>query len=133
MQTTETIFVNGTFDVLHVGHIYLLEYAASLGNQLVVALDSDERVKNKKGAFRPFNNLQDRMKMVSSLKCVDIVESFGTDKELERLVKKYGPEFMVVGSDWRGKHVIGSQYAKEIDFFERIPDYSTTDILENRT
>ena len=125
------VFVNGCFDILHRGHIELFEFAKSHGEYLVVALDTDERVKEKKGADRPFNSLRDRKKIVSSIEHVDWVESFSTDDELAALVRQASPDVMVVGSDWRGKAVIGSQYAKEIRFFERIDGYSTTQILQN--
>ena len=125
------IFVNGCFDVLHRGHIELFEYAKSLGEYLIVALDSDERVKQSKGKQRPFNCLKDRKKVVSSIGVVDWVEDFNTNEELIGLIKQNSPDVMVVGSDWQDKKVIGSEFAKEIKFFERIDGYSTTEILQN--
>ena len=125
------VFVNGCFDVLHRGHIELFEFAKSHGEYLIVALDTDERVKQQKGEKRPFNSLTDRQKVVSSIKYVDWVDSFSTDEELIALVRQASPDVMIVGSDWRGKTVIGSQYAKEIKFFERIDGYSTTNILQD--
>lgn len=125
------IFVNGCFDVLHRGHIELFEYAKSLGEYLIVALDSDERVKQSKGNQRPFNCLKDRKKVVSSIGVVDWVEDFNTNEELIGLIKQNSPDVMVVGSDWQDKKVIGSEFAKEIKFFERIDGYSTTEILQN--
>jgi len=124
------VFVNGCFDVLHRGHIELFEFAKSQGEYLIVALDTDARVKKQKGENRPFNSLTDRKKIVSSIEYVDWVESFGTDEELIALVRQASPHVMVVGSDWRGKPIIGSEHAKEIKFFERIDGYSTTDILQ---
>jgi len=124
------VFVNGCFDILHRGHIELFEFAKNQGEYLIVALDTDERVKEKKGAHRPFNSLRDRKKIVSSIEYVDWVESFSTDDELTALVRQANPDVMIVGSDWRGKTVVGSQYAKEIRFFERIDGYSTTQILQ---
>jgi len=125
------VFVNGCFDILHRGHIELFEFAKSHGEYLIVALDTDERVKQQKGDTRPFNSLIDRKKIVSSIEYVDWVESFGTDKELIDLVRQASPDVMIVGSDWQGKTVIGSEYAKEVKFFERIDGYSTTSILEH--
>ena len=127
----EVVFVNGCFDVLHRGHLELFEFARSHGSHLVVALDTDERVAANKGPDRPFNNLKDRKKMVSSIKTVDWVEQFGSDEELISLVRQWSPAVMVVGSDWRDKKVIGSEFANEIKFFERIDGYSTTKILQN--
>jgi len=67
------IFVNGTFDVLHRGHLLLLNYAKSLGDILYVAIDTDERVREKKGSSRPVNSLQERIFMLQNLKAVDYV------------------------------------------------------------
>jgi rfaE bifunctional protein nucleotidyltransferase chain/domain len=125
------IFVNGTFDILHSGHIGLLNYAKSLGDILLVAIDSDERVAEKKGLDRPINNQTTRKLILENLKAVDGVEIFGSDIELTNIIKKYSPDIMIVGSDWRGKTVIGSEYAKELIFYERTSDESTTKTLNN--
>ena len=126
-----TVFINGCFDVLHRGHIEMLQYAASLGSILIVAIDSDVRVKKLKGEQRPFNTLEDRKFVLSSIGCVDKVLSFSTEKELEQLIKKINPDIMVIGSDWKHKPAVGSEYAKELKYFERIKKYSTTKILQN--
>lgn len=125
------VFTNGCFDVLHRGHLELFKYAKSLGDVLVVGVDSDEKVKADKGEKRPCNELLDRIEMLESLRYIDKVYSFGTTEGLELLVKHISPDIMVIGSDWRGKKVIGEQYAKELKFFERIDGYSTTKIIEN--
>lgn len=124
-------FVNGCFDVLHVGHIQLLEYAKNKCDILVVGIDSDTRVGEIKGPDRPFNNQEDRKKMLLSLKFVDHVEIFNSSMELENLILETNPDIMVVGSDWRDKCVVGAQYARKLLFFDRINGYSTTKILEN--
>lgn len=125
------VFVNGTFDVLHRGHLLLLNYAKSLGDVLYVAIDTDERVKEKKGPSRPVNSLDERMFMLENLKAVDHVMSFSNDKSLESLVKILKPDIMVVGSDWKDKSVIGSYYAAKVIFFDRIDEYSTTKIIQS--
>jgi len=125
-----TVFVNGTFDVLHRGHLSLLNYARSLGDYVVVGIDTDERVKEKKGSFRPINSVEDRALMLVNLKSVDEVKYFGTDDELKNLVKSVNPDIMVVGSDWKDKSVIGSYYADKLLFFDRIDEYSTTKIIQ---
>jgi D-beta-D-heptose 7-phosphate kinase/D-beta-D-heptose 1-phosphate adenosyltransferase len=125
-----TVFVNGTFDVLHRGHLELLRYAKSLGDYVVVGIDTDYRVKEKKGQSRPINNAADRAFMLINLKSVDEVRFFSTDKELEDLVKSVKPDIMVVGSDWKDKSVIGSYYAAKLLFFDRIDEYSTTKIIQ---
>jgi len=127
----KTIFVNGTFDILHRGHLEMLEYAASIGEHLLIALDTDRRVKELKGDSRPVNNQADRVYMMYRIKGVKSVMLFDTDEELERLIKITQPDVMVKGSDWRGKPIIGEQYCKEIKFYERVGDYSTTNIIQH--
>jgi D-beta-D-heptose 7-phosphate kinase/D-beta-D-heptose 1-phosphate adenosyltransferase len=125
------VFVNGTFDVLHRGHLSLLNYAKSLGDYVVVGIDTDERVREKKGFSRPVNSAEDRALMLINLKSVDEVKYFGTDHELEKLIKSIKPDIMVVGSDWKDKSVIGSYYATKLLFFDRIDEYSTTKIIQS--
>ena len=124
------IWTNGCFDVLHVGHIALFKYARSLGDELIVGIDSDEKVKKDKGKNRPLNTLYDRMEVLNALVYVDKVIPFDTTVELERTVKWLKPHVMVIGSDWKGKDIIGSKYTEKVIFFDRIGDYSTTKILE---
>lgn len=125
------VFVNGTFDILHMGHLDLLNRAKSLGTYLLVAVDSDNRVTEKKGSDRPFNKIDNRVALLNNLKAVDEVKVFNSDIELEMILQQYKPDIMMIGSDWKGKPVIGSEYAKELIFFDRIIDESTTKTIEN--
>jgi D-beta-D-heptose 7-phosphate kinase/D-beta-D-heptose 1-phosphate adenosyltransferase len=129
MQTTKVIWTNGCFDVLHRGHIELFKYAKSLGNYLVVGIDTDERVRASKGDSRPFNNLEDRVAMLESIKYIDEIRVFDHDDELDTQVLLSDAEIMVVGSDYKNKKVIGSRHVQEVKFFDRIEGYSTTKIL----
>lgn len=124
------IFVNGSFDVLHTGHLSLLNYARSLGDHLLVAIDSDRRIHEKKGIDRPFNDQQNRYALMKNLKAVDEVKIFDSDEELIDIIRQCAPDIMMVGSDWRDKAVIGSQYAKSIQFFERVNNESTTKTIQ---
>lgn len=124
------VFVNGTFDILHHGHLELLKFAKSCGDFLIVGIDSDDRIKQKKGFDRPINNMESRMEMLLALKYVNQVRVFYSDIELEQLVKSIEPDIMIVGSDWEDKPVIGSKYAKKLIFFDRIDGYSTTNIIK---
>ncbi|MDA7494511.1 adenylyltransferase/cytidyltransferase family protein [bacterium] len=126
------VWVNGCFDVLHRGHVELLQYAKSQGDQLVVGIDFDERVKAAKGETRPFNTFKDRKFLLESLECVDKVVGFGTDFELRNCIEREEPYCMIVGSDWEGKNVIGREHVKMVHYFSRIGDYSTTKILEKK-
>lgn len=125
------VFVNGTFDLLHRGHLELLNFAKSYGDYLIVAIDDDKRVKEKKGSSRPIYNQNDRRFFLNMLKPVNQVEIFSSDKELEELIKGFNPDIMIVGSDWKDKPVIGSQYAKKLIFFNRIEDYASTNVIQN--
>jgi len=124
------VWVNGCFDVLHRGHFEMLRYAKSLGDYVMVGIDSDEKVKKDKGPSRPFNSVNDRKFALQSLRYVDKVVVFRSRQHLSQLIQLLEPECMVVGSDWKGKEVVGSQYCTDLKFFDRIDGYSTTNILE---
>lgn len=125
------VFVNGSFDVLHTGHLDLLNYAKSLGDHLLVAIDSDRRVSEKKGHDRPLNPQHIRVAVMSNLKAVDGVKIFDSDEELIDIIANYKPNIMVVGSDWRNKTIIGSQHAGNVEFYDRVNSESTTRTIEN--
>jgi rfaE bifunctional protein nucleotidyltransferase chain/domain len=126
------VWTNGCFDILHIGHIKLFEYAKQQGTKLYVGIDSDEKVKADKGDDRPFNTLDDRVNMLEAIKYIDKVFVFDNRDHLEGLINAISPAVMVIGGDWKGKTVVGEQYTKELKFFDRIPGYSTTDILERK-
>ena len=130
---SKSVFVNGTFDILHSGHLELLNFAKAQGDRLFVAIDSDDRVRRLKGEGRPINTAWDRRKMLLNLKAVDEVEIFRSDEELKMWIKQVSPAIMIVGSDWEGKPVIGSEFAKELIYFKRIDEYSTTKIISDIT
>ncbi len=121
------IWTNGCFDVLHIGHAKMLEYAKSLGDELWVGIDSDERVKELKGASRPINNDFARMLMLYHIKWVDKVFIFTTDFQLSEMTKE--ADEMVVGEEYKGKKIIGSKNVKLVHFFPRIGNFSTTRII----
>ena len=123
------VFVNGTFDILHLGHLGLLEYAFDQGNILTVAIDSDRRIRELKGPTRPIHDEYERKTMLKCLYMVDKVYVFDTDQELVELIKNHC-DIMVKGSDYRGRPIIGEEYCKEVKFYERIEKYSTTDTIQ---
>jgi len=126
------IWVNGCFDILHRGHVELFKFAKrrAPNSRLTVGVDTDERVKFLKGPTRPRNKLEDRIFMLESLSLVDEVVSFGTDSGLEVAVETLNPDFMVVGADHKDKPVIGAQHAKNLIFFDRIENYSSSKLLD---
>ncbi len=125
------VWVNGSFDVMHIGHIKLLEFASNHGS-VRVGLDTDERIKSKKGETRPFNTLEDRMFFMSSIKYVDSVCSFGSDEELENRIKEYDADIIIIGDDYKYKPIIGVEYVERVLFFPKVLDKSTTLILNDK-
>lgn len=124
-----TVFVNGCFDFITFAHNKLFEYAASLGDYVIVAIDSDERVRERKGEGRPFYNIHQRKYNLE--RNIDIMEVliFSTDEQLEELVKKNRPDAMVVGDEYKDKKVIGAEYAKEIYFFDLPRVTSSSEVI----
>lgn len=125
------VFVNGTFDVLHPGHVKLLDYAKSRGNHLMVAIDTDRRVRELKGPTRPWLDQNERRFILESLRCVDQVLLFDSDQELEDIIQIYKPDLMVKGSDYRGRPIVGEEHVPAIEFFERIDEYSSTKTIQH--
>jgi D-beta-D-heptose 7-phosphate kinase/D-beta-D-heptose 1-phosphate adenosyltransferase len=122
------VWVNGSFDVMHIGHVRLLEFASNYGT-VRVGLDTDERIRSMKGETRPFNCLKDRMDFISALKYVESVTFFGSDEELISQIERYQPDIMVIGSDYKGKNIIGSHLFERILFFDKVDGKSTSNIL----
>ncbi len=130
---TKKIVVNGTFDILHRGHITLLNYAKSLGDYLLVCIDTDARVHSLKGPDRPINKFEDRKFMLENLKSVDCVQGFESELALENILENYQPDAMVKGSDYQGKRIVGSQFCKDIIFIDIVNGYSTTKFIQRIT
>jgi D-beta-D-heptose 7-phosphate kinase/D-beta-D-heptose 1-phosphate adenosyltransferase len=127
-----TVMVNGTFDVLHPGHVALLNTARSYGDYLIVAIDTDRRVRELKGEGRPINNQNDRKIMLSNLKAVDFVVIFDSKEELIDYMKLYKPQVYVKGSDW--KHDTEStahKFCNKVIYYDRIEPYSTTKTIQD--
>jgi rfaE bifunctional protein nucleotidyltransferase chain/domain len=123
-----TVWVNGCFDIIHAGHIELLKYARSVGDRLVVGLDTDERVQESKGSMRPINTLQHRKSVIEAIRYVDEVVAFGSDDALRNAILWSQADIIVVGEEYRGR-VIGSELVKKIKYFNRLYNLSTTSIV----
>lgn len=128
------VFINGCFDVIHIGHFNILMFARELATsqgKVIVAIDEDEKIMADKKRMPIFSSME-RSKAIYDLRyngkaMVDEVTLFHTNLELEMLVKKYKPDFMVKGTDWIG-NVVGEKYTKVI-YFDRISEYSSTEII----
>lgn len=128
---SKTVFTNGCFDILHPGHLELFKVGKSLGDRLIIAIDSDEKVKRDKGSSRPINDQHFRKTMLESIKYIDLVLIFNTRQELEQLIELYAPDVLLIGGDWRNGEVVGADYAKQVKFFNRVGNYSTTRIVQH--
>jgi len=126
----KVIWTNGCFDILHRGHVELFKFCKSQGDYLVVGIDTDTRVKESKGPSRPFNSQEDRKFFLEAIKYIDKVVLFSTDNELGQRLVENNVDTMIVGSDWKGKLVVGQEKVNKVLFFDRIGTYSTTNILE---
>ena len=129
-DSMKIVWTNGCFDVLHRGHFEMFKYAKSFGDQLIVGIDSDEKVRMDKGPSRPHNCVEDRKFALECIKYIDEVVVFSSREGLEQEIRQLQPDIMVIGSDWKGKNVVGEEYCTELKFFDRIEGYSTTSILE---
>jgi D-beta-D-heptose 7-phosphate kinase/D-beta-D-heptose 1-phosphate adenosyltransferase len=127
----KVVFTNGCFDLLHPGHISLLYQARSLGDRLVVGLNTDASVRRLKGAQRPILSERDRAAMLSALSCVDLVVHFGDDTPID-LIKSLRPDILVKGSDYKPEEVVGKElvesYGGAVKLVEVVRGYSTTNL-----
>ena len=122
------IFTNGVFDILHTGHLKLLEYAKSKGNKLIVGINSDESVKRLKGSNRPVNNHMLRKEQLLALPWVDEVHIFKEDTPLE-LMNWLNPDLIIKGGDYIIKTVVGHEKFN-VEIFPTVEGKSTTSIIE---
>lgn len=127
------VFTNGCFDVLHAGHVRLLTKARTLGDILLVAVNSDASVRKLKGAGRPLVKLRDRLEVLSALETVDHVISFSEDTP-EKLIGKIRPDILVKGADYRPSEIVGAALVKRcggrVVTLPLVKGMSTTRLLE---
>ena len=128
-KDNKIVFTNGCFDIIHAGHIQYLEEAKSLGDVLILGLNSDQSVRNLKGKNRPINNQHDRALILAALEAVDYVVIFDQDNPFE-LVEAIKPNILVKGSDYEGKEVIGSDQADELILVKFINGKSSTETIK---
>jgi D-beta-D-heptose 7-phosphate kinase/D-beta-D-heptose 1-phosphate adenosyltransferase len=126
------VFTNGCFDLLHPGHIGSLEQARSLGDVLIVGLNSDASVRELKGAGRPVLPERERAEILAALECVDAVVIFDQPTPRE-VIARLLPDVLVKGGDWPGDQIVGRQEVEaaggRVISVPVVPGYSTTAIL----
>jgi D-beta-D-heptose 7-phosphate kinase/D-beta-D-heptose 1-phosphate adenosyltransferase len=125
----KVVFTNGCFDILHVGHVKYLQEAKSFGDILIVGLNSDESVSRLKGPSRPINIAQDRAYILAALEAVDFVVPFEEDTPYD-LIKMIGPDTLVKGGDYKGKDVVGTEFACELKLVDFVNGKSTTKTIQ---
>jgi D-beta-D-heptose 7-phosphate kinase/D-beta-D-heptose 1-phosphate adenosyltransferase len=132
-QKQTVVFTNGCFDVLHTGHIELLRFCKSLGDILVVGLNSDSSTRTIKGPDRPINNQHDRAAVLAALETVDYVTVFDQPEPLD-LIKSVKPDVLVKGKDWQQKGIVGADfvesYGAKVVFAPLVEGKSSTTIIE---
>ena len=125
----KVVFTNGCFDILHVGHVKYLQIAKSFGDVLIVGLNSDASVSRLKGPSRPVNIAEDRAYLLAALEAVDFVVPFEEDTPYE-LIKMIRPDTLVKGGDYKGKSVVGTEFAGELMLVDFVDGKSTTKTIQ---
>lgn len=127
------VFTNGTFDILHLGHISYLQKAKKMGDILIVGVNSDRSVKSYKNPNRPINSEKDRIKVLTALGCVDHAVIFNESTPIN-LIREIMPNVLVKGADWKIKDIVGAKEVislggkvKRISFLK---GYSSTRIIK---
>ncbi|WP_243313073.1 D-glycero-beta-D-manno-heptose 1-phosphate adenylyltransferase [Fundidesulfovibrio agrisoli] len=127
------VFTNGCFDLLHAGHVDLLERARALGRVLVVGLNADASVSGLKGPSRPVTAFADRARVLAGLACVDFVTGFDRPTPLE-LIEAVRPDVLVKGGDWPVESIVGRESVQArgglVMSLPLLPGYSTTSVIE---
>lgn len=132
-QKKKIVFTNGTFDILHAGHVRYLRQAHSFGNVLVVGVNSDASVRKYKGPGRPINGEKDRLEVLSALSFVDYVILFSEPTPL-KLILKIRPEVLAKGSDWGKQSIVGAQevegWGGKVRRVRLVQGRSTTNVIQ---
>ncbi len=129
----KVVFTNGCFDLLHAGHVAYLQEAASLGDRLIVGLNSDASVRRLKGDQRPINPQDERKMVLEALACVDKVVIFSEDTPLQ-VIKQIKPDILVKGGDWTPEQIVGSEfvlsYGGQVRSLKFVEGLSSTNIID---
>ena len=132
-QNRIVVFTNGCFDILHAGHVALLETARSFGDALVVGMNSDESVQRLKGVNRPVVGQQDRATVLAALRSVDKVVVFEQDTPFE-LIETLLPDVLVKGGDWTPDNVVGRDVVEanggRVEIVPLVENRSTTNVID---
>jgi D-beta-D-heptose 7-phosphate kinase / D-beta-D-heptose 1-phosphate adenosyltransferase len=132
-QSRTVVFTNGCFDILHAGHVLLLQIALNYGNALILGLNSDASVRSIKGDNRPVVPEQDRARVMASVRTVNRVTLFDQDTPLE-LIEMLKPDVIVKGGDWKPEDVVGKDvveaYGGRVEIVPTVEGRSTTNVID---
>lgn len=135
MKKNKKAFIAACFDNLHFGHLHLLKEAKKLADFLVIGINTDEYIKNKKGNDRPIDNINIRINKLCNTGLVDIVQVFDGDSPL-KLIKKIKPDYILVGDDYKLDQVIGYpeclEWGGQVKIIKRIDNISTTNLINKK-
>ena len=132
-EPTKRIWLNGTFDVVHLGHIKLFQHAKALypNSTICVGVDTDDRVRQLKGPNRPINPLPLRVEFLKAIRFIDEVRAFSTDGDLREEIALFNPDVMLIGDDYRNRTIVGEELIPLIIYVRRFDGLSTTKIISN--
>lgn len=132
-QGKRIVFTNGCFDILHKGHIELFKKAKSLGDILIVAINSDSSVKKIKGPKRPINSAKDRAFILSAVCVIDFITIF-KEEEPARIIRKLNPDVLVKGGDWKKGKIVGRDFIEskggKVYTVSLVKGYSTSRLIK---
>ena len=132
-QGKKIVFTNGTFDILHLGHVDYLQKAKTMGDVLIVGVNSDASVKSYKGPDRPINPQADRIRVLAALECVDYTVIFNEPTPLQ-LVEQVRPHVLVKGADWKKDQIVGARevesWGGRVKRIRLVPGRSTTRLIQ---
>ncbi|MGB2579786.1 rfaE bifunctional protein nucleotidyltransferase chain/domain [Elusimicrobium simillimum] len=127
-QGKKIVFTNGCFDILHAGHVSVLEFSRSKGDVLILGLNTDASVRRLKGPSRPVNKQSDRALVCAALESVDAVAFFGEDTPYN-LIKLVRPDVLVKGGDYKACEIVGREFAQKVVRFSLLKGRSTTNLI----
>ena len=131
----KSVFTNGCFDILHPGHVYILQECRKRGDLLIVGLNSDNSIKRLKGESRPYHKFNDRANVLAALECVDYIIEFSDDTP-KKLIETLTPNILIKGGDYTVETVVGADHVMknggEVVIIPLLKGHSTTAILNNK-
>lgn len=128
-QGKKIVFTNGCFDLIHIGHVSLFQKAKTLGDVLIVAINSDKSLAGLKGPKRPLVPQTDRVKLLSAIDVIDYVVIFG-EQTPYNLLRKLTPDILVKGGDYKIEDIVGREFVKKVYRYPLVKGKSTSNLIK---